>query len=110
MPSPIHRRAFAKFLVAGAAAGGLAAVGESSAPSEPEPPRAEEEPPQPPTEAELLLQLIQLKYPHHLDEQRLAEIRAQLEQQQSRGRTLGGFPLTNADGPAASFSAFRAED
>jgi hypothetical protein len=59
---------------------------------------------------DLLLELIKREYPKNLEDEHLAHIRRELEQQQSRSRVLSAFPLTNADEPAPVFRAWRRKE
>jgi hypothetical protein len=103
---PIDRRRFAKHLAAGAIAVAPASAARAGEPaneakSEPQPAKAEP--------AELVLELVKQLYPRNLDDEKLGQIRAQIEQQMARSTVLGAFPLTNADEPAPVFAAWRAD-
>jgi hypothetical protein len=68
-----------------------------------------EQPAKPRPPAELVLELIKEKYPEHLDDERLALIRRDIDGILARSKALSSFPLANADEPAFVFSAFRGE-
>jgi hypothetical protein len=59
--------------------------------------------------AGLTLELIRRLYPHDFDESQLADIRRDIEEDQTRSKILSSFALANADEPAPIFAAWRAE-
>lgn len=80
-----------------------AAAGDAKLPEEPKADEALVD--QPPTE--LLLALLQQKYPYPLTEEQADAIRSQLAWYWQRSAVLSSFPLTNADEPAPIFAAYR---
>lgn len=58
---------------------------------------------------ELLLVLVKQADPDRLKSEHLDQLRLDLELNLLRSAVLSGFPLTNADEPAPTFAAWRAE-
>lgn len=115
----INRREFAKTAGAGTAAvlvcsHRLQAVQEPAEAGHYEPvpvaaPKPQRE--EPPSQADLLLAVIERRYPDsRLTPGVLREIRRDMQQYISRGRRLSGYPLKNSDEPAFVFAAYRSED
>lgn len=102
LPTSFDRRSFGRCLAAGAffaAPDAIMAKPDESSPSDK----------RPPVPTDLILELIQHRYPHELTDEQRAEIRREIEQFQTRSRLLSAFPLVNSDEPASVFSAWRAE-
>ena len=59
--------------------------------------------------ADMQLEMLKHLYPDHLTDELLATLRTKLDRQHLRSRLLSSFPLTNADEPAISFAAYRAD-
>lgn len=110
MSSPaFDRRRFGKQVIAASLAAtplaaGLGTVQADDAKSLQEPEAANAKSP-----AELTLELIRRLYPYDFDESQLADIRRDIEEDQTRSKILSSFALANADEPAPIFAAWRAE-
>lgn len=66
--------------------------------------------PKPPTLADLLLEVIRLRYPHErLTGEVLAHIHGEIRADLFGAALLRGYPLRNSDAPAFRFAAFRAD-
>lgn len=109
MPSDaVDRRTFGRRLAAASlAASPIALAAGPLAADEADRPKADENSSTP---SELTLQLIRQLYPHDFDDAQLAEICRQIEEDQARSKILSQFALSNADEPAPTFAAWRAED
>lgn len=115
--SELSRRAFARFMTLGAVAvPGLVTSGaaqETPAADQPgpglKPGKAASE--ESPSELESLAGLILRRYgDDRLDEKAVTGILRDIQGDLVRGRVLSRFPLTNADEPAFTFAAWRADD
>jgi len=119
--SKLSRRAFSRCVTLGAVAiPGLARPGAAQD-SEKSQPRVSDQTPgkdtpekpalQPPSESEYLTGLILHRYgDERLDTQAVTGILRDIQGDIARGLTLSRFPLTNADEPAFTFEAWRADE
>lgn len=115
----LTRRVFARRLATGCFAAGPLASAAKEAMGEPPPPASTAKAPKETVAAskradlkevdpdELILELVKREYPKNLNDDHLAHIRSEIQQQQARSRILSAFPLTNADEPAPIFRAWR---
>jgi hypothetical protein len=118
LPS-ISRREFAARLSLGAAAIPLAAVPAAALASQAQAPKSSETPinaqpdptePKPPTQSELLLDVVRLRYAdERLTDEVLEHIRGEIEADLFRSAVLHGYPLKNSDAPAFVFAAYRGD-
>ena len=91
------------FLTAGALAGTLAL---------PESLRSEEKEQgkEPPTQLDLLTELVRRQYGDLLDEEQIAEVRRQIGGNLGAARSISSYPIDNGDGPVlAPSSIYRLE-
>lgn len=114
----LDRREFARRgLLGGVAFLGLQKAGVAAPPDRAEPPASADTPvnvpPETalPTEEALMLTYLVQHYPspHYRDEGVLQGIYGDIAGDLSRGRTLGRYPLTNADEPGPGFQAWRSD-
>ncbi|MBI3468640.1 MAG: hypothetical protein HY000_37030 [Planctomycetes bacterium] len=102
MPTSMDRRQFGKTLSALIASTGLAAASQTTSAAQ-----QADQPAQPPSEADLFLQVVKARWGERLSKEQLKELRKQIEQDLGGSKRLSAFPLTNADEPAPVFAAYR---
>lgn len=107
--SGFDRRRFGKQVVAASLAATPLAIGLQRGNAEDAEPQATPDAELANSPAGLTLELIRQLYSHDFDEAQLADIRRDIEEDQRRSKLLSSFALTNADEPAPSFAAWRAE-
>jgi hypothetical protein len=86
-----NRRRFARNLVAGAAAAGLAPTGSSAAEQSPAP-------------ADSLLAVLKHRFPDRLSDEQWQEVRSKLDAQLQTSLALSQSQLQNSDEPAVVFT------
>lgn len=63
----------------------------------------------PVSDADLYLQIIQVRCGERLNEEQLIELRKKVTANLERSKQLSVFPLTNGDEPAPHFQAYRSD-
>ena len=61
------------------------------------------------SDADLYLQIIQVRWGDRLNEEQLVELRKKVTANLERSKQLSMFPLTNSDEPAPHFQAYRSD-
>lgn len=61
------------------------------------------------SDADLHLQIIQVRWGDRLNEEQLVELRKKVTANLERSKQLSMFPLTNSDEPAPHFQAYRSD-
>ena len=113
----VNRRDFAKRVAVGATLPLSATLETASAaadqkPQQTETPQPEKtQPAKPPSQAELLLEVVKQRYPgKQLDKSVLSSIRNDLRSDIARSKVLSSFSLKTSDEPRFVFAAYRNDD
>lgn len=107
MPDPMTRREFAGLVATGTV---LSSSTLTAVAADKPAPVAKSQPPAAVSPVEVLVSLVQEKYPdERLDQAALDEVRSDFRHFLSRSKILSSFSLVNSDEPGFVFSAWRAD-